>query len=231
MTYEEFLSEGFITRYRLAADISLTPPPGGRFVPWDPNTNNYTALPIDATYESDNLKAVIVTMFYYNTEIYITNILPYSETLIRATSNNGSDAAINYNTTNWQAVTLSDPFSIVRVSNRYPITLTNNTFTPNYTGWFNIGYNLHIRSNGQRCHLAVRIVNTTTNEIIMVTDYTYIRVANGTNLDTLKLGNLDVPCVAGENYQVQIRRQGTVTNSATLDNTNKSFITIKSTRY
>ena len=231
ITFEELLSGGFIKRYRLATNISLTPPPGARFISWDPNNNNYTSLPTDANYESDNLKSTIITMFYFGNDIYILNITPYSKTFIRAISNNGSDAAINYNTTNWQAVALSDPSSVLRISNRYPITLTTNTFTPGYTGFFNVSHNLHIRSTGPRCHLAARIINTTTNEVIIVTDYTYIRATNGHNLDTLKLGNLDIPCVSGESYQLQLIRQGTDSTSATLDNVNRSSITIKSVTF
>ena len=222
---------GKVTRYRVLSGLTLTPPSGFRFVPWNPNTSNYEGLATDADFITDNLKNNVYDLFYFNNDIYITNQFPYSKTLIRAISNNASDAAINYNTTNWQAVTFSDPSSIVRVSNRYPITLTNNTFTPNYTGWFNVGHNLHIRSTGQRCHLVARIINTTTNEVIIVTDYTYIRAASGQNLDTLKLGSLDVPCVAGQNYQLQIKRQGNVTNSATLDNATRSSLTIKSATF
>ena len=222
---------GKVTRYRLLSGLALTPPSGFRFVPWNPNTSNYEALATNADFITDNLKNNVYDLFYYGNDIYVTNQFPYSRTLIRALSNNGSDAAINYNTTNWQAVTLSDPSSIVRVSNKYPITLTTTTFTPNYTGYFNISHNLHIRSTGQRCHLASRIINTTTNEVIIVTDYTYIRAASGQNLDTLKLGSLDVPCVADQNYQLQIRRQGTNTNSATLNNATRSSITIKSTTF
>ena len=223
-------SPGAIERYRISSNVTLTPPSGYQFRPWDSQLGGYRTIGVDVPFVNDNLKSVVYDIFYFGNNIYMCNLTPYSQTLIRAISNNGSDAAINYNTTNWQAVTLSDS-SISRISNRYPITLTTNTFTPGYTGFFSVSHNLHIRSTGQRCHLAARIINTTTNEVIIVTDYTYIRATSGHNLDTLKLSDLDIPCVSGESYQLQLIRQGTNSTSATLDNINRSFMTLKSVKF
>lgn len=226
ITIAQLRAENTITSYRIGPNITLTAPTGYTFVGWNEQTGAYVNA--GNTFTSDSLKANIYDVLYIGTTIVIAQRFSFASSFIKRTANTTTDAAINYNTTTWTPVQLSNALGTQRNSNKYPITASNTGFTMGYTGWASINFMLNITSTGQRVHLVSRIFNVTKNEVIAVTDFSYIRSVSGHNEYTLQSPDVEFEVSNRDEIQVQIRRNGTITTSTTLDSNFISTLRIKS---